>query len=50
LINDEGLMGHLKNSHFYNILAWGTLITISIAVITMLGGQLLQALGIKLFG
>jgi Mn2+/Fe2+ NRAMP family transporter len=50
LINDEGLMGHLKNSHFYNILGWGTLITISIAVITMLGGQLLQALGIKLFG
>jgi Mn2+/Fe2+ NRAMP family transporter len=50
LINDERLAGNLKNTRLYNILAWGTFGTISVAVTVMLGGQLLQALGISLFG
>jgi Mn2+/Fe2+ NRAMP family transporter len=46
LINDAKLMGHLKNTLTYNILGWGTLILITIAVVIMLGSQLLTALGI----
>ena len=50
LVNDQNLMGKLKNSRTYNILGWGTFIMITIAVTIMLGGQLLDLLGIKLFG
>ncbi len=50
LVNDQYLMGELKNSRFYNLLGWGTFTMIAVAVIVMLGGQLLELLGINLFG
>lgn len=50
LVNDRNLMGDLKNSRIYNVLGWGTLLMITVAVVVMLGGQLLDALGIELFG
>lgn len=40
LINDERLMGPLKNTRFYNMLGWGTVLLVTTAVITMLGGQI----------
>ncbi len=43
-------MGELKNSRFYNLLGGGTFAMITTAVAVMLGGQLLDLLGIKLFG
>jgi len=45
LINDERLMGALKNTRLYNILGWGTLILITTAVVVMLGSQILSMLG-----
>ena len=50
LINDEKLTGDLKNTPIYNLLGWGTFAMITIAVVVMLGGQLLELFGIKLFG
>ena len=50
LVNDRHLMGELKNSRFYNLLGWGTFAMIATAVVVMLSGQLLELLGIKLFG
>jgi Mn2+/Fe2+ NRAMP family transporter len=50
LVNDERLTGDLKNTRLYNVLGWGTFVMISVAVTVMLGGQLLEAVGIKLFG
>lgn len=49
LINDKRLTGDLKNSRRNNVLAIGTLILISAAVAIMLGTQLLELLGVKLF-
>jgi Mn2+/Fe2+ NRAMP family transporter len=46
LINEEFLMGSLKNTRLYNILGWGTFVLITVAVIVMLGSQLLAGLGI----
>ena len=46
LINDEGLMGALKNTRTYNVLGWGTFALITIAVVIMLGSQVLSLLGI----
>jgi Mn2+/Fe2+ NRAMP family transporter len=46
LINDRQLMGELKNTHLYNVLGWGTFILITAAVVTMLGSQLLNLLGV----
>ena len=46
LINEEFLMGSLKNTRLYNILGWGTFILITVAVVVMLGSQLLAGLGI----
>jgi Mn2+/Fe2+ NRAMP family transporter len=46
LINDERLMGALKNTRLYNILGWGTFILITTAVVVMLGSQMLSVLGI----
>jgi Mn2+/Fe2+ NRAMP family transporter len=42
LINDPTLMGDLKNTRLYNILGWGTFVLIAIAVIVMLGSQVLS--------
>ncbi len=50
LINDKKLVGDLKNTRLYNILGWGTCAMITLAVSAMLGSQLLDALGINLFG
>ena len=46
LINDEWLMGTLKNTRAYNILGWGTFILITVAVIVMLGSQVLIWMGV----
>ena len=46
LINDEQLMGTLKNTRLYNILGWGTFLLITTAVVIMLGSQVLSMLGV----
>ena len=46
LINDQRLMGTLKNTRFYNVLGWGTFILITTAVLVMLGSQLLTLIGV----
>jgi Mn2+/Fe2+ NRAMP family transporter len=46
LINDQRLMGTLKNTRFYNVLGWGTFILITAAVVVMLGSQLLTLMGV----
>ena len=46
LINDERLMGGLKNTRVYNVLGWGTFLLITIAVVIMLGSQVLSMLGV----
>ena len=46
LTNDQRLMGALKNTRVYNILGWGTFLLITIAVVIMLGSQVLTLLGI----
>ncbi len=50
LVNDSNLMCELKNSRVYNLLGWGTFAMITVVVVVMLGGQLLDLLGIQLFG
>ncbi|MGI8469763.1 MAG: Nramp family divalent metal transporter [Pyrinomonadaceae bacterium] len=50
LVNQRRLMGDLKNSTLYNFLGWGTFAMITLAVVVMLGGQLLGLFGIELFG
>jgi NRAMP (natural resistance-associated macrophage protein)-like metal ion transporter len=50
LINDTRLVGHLKNTRFYNVLGWGTFAIITFAVAVMLFGQFLDLFGIQLFG
>ena len=49
LVNDERLTGDLKNTRVYNLLGWGTFAIITLAVVTMLGGQLLELLGLSPF-
>ena len=49
LANDERLTGDLKNTLTYNLLGWGTFAMITIAVVVMLGGQVLDLIGVKLF-
>lgn len=49
LINSDKLVGDLKNTTTYNILGWGTFGVITLAVVIMLLGQLLDALGIPMF-
>ena len=46
LVNDEQLMGGLRNTRVYNVLGWGTFILITTAVVIMLGSQVLTALGV----
>jgi Mn2+/Fe2+ NRAMP family transporter len=46
LINDQRLMGTLKNTRVYNALGWGTFILITTAVIIMLGSQIMTVLGV----
>jgi Mn2+/Fe2+ NRAMP family transporter len=46
LINDEQLMGGLKNTRVYNVLGWGTFILVTTAVVIMLGSQVLTMFGV----
>ena len=46
LINDAALTGHLKNNRWQNVVGYGSLVLISVAVAVMLGSQALRALGI----
>jgi Mn2+/Fe2+ NRAMP family transporter len=50
LINDARLTGQLKNTTLYNVLGWGTFALITSAVAVLLGGQLLELFGVKIFG
>lgn len=50
LINDKRLTAELKNGRLNNVLAVATLILITTAVVVMLGGQLLELFGVRLFG
>ena len=50
LVNDRRLTGELKNTRLYNVLGWSTFAIITTAVVIMLGGQLLDLIGIHLFG
>jgi len=50
LINNERLTGDLKNTTTYNLLGWGTFAMITIAVLVMLAGQVLDLFGIKMVG
>jgi Mn2+/Fe2+ NRAMP family transporter len=44
LVNDTRLMRELKNTRFYNVLGWATLIVIAIAVVSMFGLQIWELL------
>ncbi len=46
LVNDKRLMGDLRNTRFYNVLGYATLTMITLAVLAMFGGQILQMLGV----
>lgn len=48
LINDKRLTAELKNTRRNNVLAMGTLVLITVAVVVMLGSQLLGLLGGRL--
>jgi Mn2+/Fe2+ NRAMP family transporter len=50
LINDERLVGELKNSRTYNVLGWGTFALVTTAVVVLLGTQALGLFGIHLLG
>ena len=50
LINDQRLVGDLKNTRTYNLLGWGTFGLVSGAVATLLATQLLGLFGIDLLG
>ena len=50
LINNEQLVGDLRNTKVYNLLGWGTFAMITLAVAVMLVGQAADAFGIRLFG
>jgi NRAMP (natural resistance-associated macrophage protein)-like metal ion transporter len=49
LINDGRLTGELRNTRIYNALGWATFTVITIAIVLMLGTQLLELFGIELF-
>jgi NRAMP (natural resistance-associated macrophage protein)-like metal ion transporter len=50
LINDRRLTGDLTNTRLYNVLGWGTLAFVALAVIVLLGTQALSLFGINLLG
>ncbi len=49
LINDKHLTADLKNTRRNNVLGVGTLILVTTAVLVMLGSQLLDVFGVKLY-
>ncbi|HZB95558.1 MAG TPA: divalent metal cation transporter, partial [Herpetosiphonaceae bacterium] len=50
LLNDERLVANLRNGRINNILGWGTTVLVTIAVVVLLGSQLLDLFGIHLLG
>ncbi len=50
LVNDRTLVGELANSRLTNVLGWGTLVVVTIAVVALLGTQALALVGIYPFG
>lgn len=50
LTGDARVAGELKNSRLESILGWGTFVLVTTAVATLLATQLLELLGIRLFG
>ncbi len=48
LINDHRLVGDLRNGTVYNVLGWGTLVFVSVAVFALLASQALGLFGIEL--
>ncbi len=49
LVNDHRLVGDLKNGPLYNVLGWGTLVFITVAVTALLSSQVLGHFGIDIF-
>ncbi|MCC6447054.1 MAG: divalent metal cation transporter [Armatimonadetes bacterium] len=50
LINDHRLVGDLRNSRRFNAVAWTTFAMVTLAVVELLGSQLLSLFGIHPFG
>jgi Mn2+/Fe2+ NRAMP family transporter len=50
LSNDERVAGDLKNGLLQNVLGWGTIAVVTVAVATLLGRQLLELVGPQLSG
>jgi len=50
LVNDRRLMGDLRNTRLYNVLGWGTLTLVSVAITIMISTQLLGAVGVHVLG
>jgi Mn2+/Fe2+ NRAMP family transporter len=49
LSNDARTMGSLRNGPITNALGWGTLAFVVVAVVTLLGSQALELVGIDVF-
>ena len=49
LINDQRLVGDLKNGRLYNVLGWGTFVFVTLAVLALFGSEALQLVGIDAF-
>ena len=49
LINDRRMVGDLRNGPIYNVLGWGTVAFVSLAVIALLGSEALRLVGIDVF-
>lgn len=50
LVNEQRLMGNLKNTRLYNILGWVTFTLVTIAVAVVIGQQLLSLAGFEILG
>jgi Mn2+/Fe2+ NRAMP family transporter len=48
LSNDHRLMGDLKNGPVYNVLGWGTLVFVSVAVSALIASQILGMFGVEI--
>jgi Mn2+/Fe2+ NRAMP family transporter len=45
LVNDPRMTGDLHNTRVYNMLGWGTVVLVTVAVVVLLGSPLLTGLG-----
>jgi Mn2+/Fe2+ NRAMP family transporter len=50
LINDRRIAGNLTNGRAYNVLGWGTVALIAIAIVAGAGAQVLSWFGIGAIG